>query len=163
MEESKRGSTTKVWRRAAFGHEATFVVATSDVRSGLPSSKGMSTWSMRGLISPSDRLGSSPPRPAALFIRFGDAQGARAVGERQAFNAKTPVCQSIVRVDIAAFMLEMQLAFPQELQRWLPVWARTFTGPPVQERRGDFASSMLDFPQRAEREVSPKHLAAVAR
>jgi hypothetical protein len=85
----------------------------------------------------SDRLGSRPPRPAALFIRFGDAQGAGAVGERQAFNAKTPVCRSIVRVDIAAFLLEMQFAFPQELQRWLPVWARTFTVPPVQERRGD--------------------------
>jgi hypothetical protein len=64
-----------------------------------------------------DRLGSSPPRPAALSICVGDAQGAGAVGECQAFNAKTPVCVSTMCVDIAAFMPEMQLAFLQEVQR----------------------------------------------
>jgi hypothetical protein len=42
-------------------------------------------------------------------------------------------------VDIAGFMPEMQLAFPQELQRWLASWARTFVVPPVQERRGNFS------------------------
>jgi hypothetical protein len=47
-----------------------------------------------------------------LPIHIGDAQGAGAVDERQAFNAKTPVCVSVICVDIAAFMPEMQLAFP---------------------------------------------------
>ena len=65
----------------------------------------------------SHRLSSSPTRPAALSIYAGDAQGAGAVGERQAFNAKTPVCVSTLCVDIAAFMPEMQLAFLQEVQR----------------------------------------------
>jgi hypothetical protein len=52
-----------------------------------------------------------------LSICVGDAQGARAVGKRQAFNTKTPVCVSTMCVDMAAFMPEMQLAFLQEVQR----------------------------------------------
>jgi hypothetical protein len=52
-----------------------------------------------------------------LSICTGDAQGAGAVGERQAFNAKTPVCVSTMCVDVAALMPEMQLAFLQEVQR----------------------------------------------
>jgi hypothetical protein len=73
-----------------------------------------------------------------LSTCLGDAQGAGTIGERQAFNAKTPVCGNIVRVDVAAFMPEMQLAFPQEFQRWRVSWVRTLTVPPVQECRGNF-------------------------
>jgi hypothetical protein len=73
-----------------------------------------------------------------LSTRVGDAQGAGTVGERQAFNAKTPVRGDIVRVDVTAFMPEMQLAFLQEFQRWRISWVRTLTVPPVQERRGNF-------------------------
>jgi hypothetical protein len=91
----------------------------------------------------SNRFGCSPSRPAALSIRLRDAQGARAVDERQAFNPKTPVRGCVVCVDIAAFMLEMQLAFPQQL-KWRRVSrARTFAVPPVQERRSNFCVEHL--------------------
>ncbi|CAN7791643.1 hypothetical protein LJR267_009856 [Paraburkholderia hospita] len=73
-----------------------------------------------------------------MSTRVGDAQGAGAVGERQAFNAKTPVCGNIVRVDVTTVMPEMKFAFLQEFQRRRLSWVRTVTVPPVQERRGNF-------------------------
>lgn len=65
----------------------------------------------------SDRLGSSPPRPAALSIRGGDARGTRIICEGQVFNVKAALCGRIISLDMAAFVFEMQLAFPQEVQR----------------------------------------------
>ena len=66
-------------------------------------------------------LGVGTARGTEVMIMLGElaviGEGAGAVDERQAFNSKTPVGGCIFRVDIAAFMLEMQLAFPQQLQR----------------------------------------------
>jgi hypothetical protein len=91
-----------------------------------------------------------------LSTRVGDAQGTGAVGERQAFNAKTPVCVSVICVDIAAFMPEMQLAFPQKLQRWLACRARSFAGPPVQERRGNLGVEHVELSSAGWHSCQPK-------
>jgi hypothetical protein len=58
-------------------------------------------------------------------------------------------------VEFAVLMLEMQFAFPQELQRWRSFWARTLTVP-QRFRSGAAirASNMLAFPQRADTEAN---------
>jgi hypothetical protein len=80
-----------------------------------------------------------------LSAYCGNAYGAGAISEGQAFDTKTPLCRNIVRVDFPAFMLELQFAFPQELQLWWPICARTSSIPPVQQRCGDLCVEHLQL------------------
>ena len=64
-----------------------------------------------------DRLGRGPRRPTTLFIWGSNTQGVRAVGEREPFNAKAPVCGGGGSTDFAASMLEVEIPLLQDGKR----------------------------------------------